>query len=229
MNKNIQLHPSWLSRIGDEFDKPYMLRLREFLIGEKRSGKEIYPPGGEIFAALNQTPFDEVKVLILGQDPYHGPGQAHGLSFSVQPNIPIPPSLINIYQELATDMGIPPAAHGCLLPWARRGVLLLNAVLTVEKARAASHRSRGWETFTDRIAHVVDAEKEAVVFILWGSYAQAKGAFINRTKHLVLSSPHPSPLSASRGFFGSRPFSQANTWLEEKGIGAIDWSLPSEI
>ncbi len=222
----IKLHPSWLSRLEDEFDQPYMKELRQFLVDEKKHGKEIYPPGAEIFAALDETPFDNVKVVILGQDPYHGPGQAHGLCFSVRPGVPAPPSLVNIYKEMATDIGVPPASHGHLISWARQGVLLLNSVLTVESHQAASHRNRGWEQFTDRVIHLLDAEKEAAAFILWGSYAQKKGAFIDRSRHLVLSSPHPSPLSASRGFFGSRPFSRVNAWLEEKGIDPVEWRLP---
>ena len=224
----IRLHPSWLSRLESEFDQPYMADLRQFLLEEKKAGQEIYPPGAEIFAALDATPFDTVKVVILGQDPYHGPGQAHGLCFSVRPGVPAPPSLVNIYKEMATDLGIPPASHGHLISWTRQGVLLLNSVLTVESHQAASHRNRGWEQFTDRIAHLVDSEKEAVAFILWGAYAQKKGAFINRDRHLVISSPHPSPLSASRGFFGSRPFSTVNNWLEEKGMTPVNWRLPAE-
>ena len=228
MKRDVKLHPGWLSRLADEFEKSYMRELRDFLIAEKTAGKVIYPPGGDIFAALNATPFDEVKAVIIGQDPYHGPGQAHGLCFSVRPGIPVPPSLVNIYRELSEDLGIPPAAHGCLLPWARRGVLLLNAVLTVERHRAASHRNRGWEDFTDRVIRIIDEEKDGIAFILWGSYAQKKGAFIDRSRHLVLSSPHPSPLSASRGFFGSRPFSKVNRWLEERGVPGIDWSVLEE-
>ncbi len=228
MSANIALHPSWLSYLSGEFEKNYMKKLKSFLLQEKKAGKEIYPPGDKIFSALNNTPFDEVKAVILGQDPYHGRGQANGLSFSVQPGIRIPPSLANIYTELSTDLGIPPASHGCLIPWARQGVLLLNSVLTVEKDRAASHKACGWEEFTDEIIRIVDAEKKSAVFILWGSYAQAKGVFIDRSRHLVISSSHPSPFSAARGFFGSRPFSRANQWLEEKGLNAIDWALPRE-
>ena len=224
----IKLHPSWLSRLEPEFHQPYMTELRQFLMEEKKAGKQVFPPGAEIFAALDETPFETVKVVILGQDPYHGPGQAHGLCFSVRPGVPAPPSLVNIYKEMATDLGIPPASHGHLVSWARQGVLLLNSVLTVESHRAASHRNRGWELFTDRIAHLIDSEKDAVAFILWGSYAQKKGAFINRDRHLVISSPHPSPLSASRGFFGSRPFSKVNSWLEEKGLEAVNWRLPAD-
>ncbi len=203
-----------------------MGELRDFLLAEKQKGKHIYPQGKDIFNALNSTPFSRVKVVILGQDPYHGPGQAHGLSFSVRPGVPPPPSLVNIYKELATDLGIPPASHGYLASWAEQGVLLLNSVLTVERNRAASHRNRGWEIFTDRVAREVDAGIDGAAFILWGSYAQKKGAFINRDRHLVITSPHPSPLSASRGFFGSRPFSRVNRWLEERGKTPVDWRLP---
>jgi len=224
--RKVKLHPSWYSRLRDEFEKPYMEELRSYLISEKRAGKEIYPAGDNIFAALNHTPFDNIKVVIFGQDPYHGPGQAHGLCFSVLPGVRIPPSLINIYKEMNSDLGIPPVKHGYLLPWAEQGVLLLNSVLTVEKNRAASHKNRGWETFTDRIARIIDSEHGGTAFILWGSYAQKKGAFIDRKKHLVISAPHPSPLSASRGFFGSRPFSSVNQWLESRGIPPVSWQLP---
>lgn len=226
--RTINLHPSWLPGLSAEFDKPYMNDLRGFLLEEKQAGKEIYPPGGEIFTALNKTPFEDVKVVILGQDPYHGPGQAHGLCFSVQPGVRTPPSLMNIYKEMATDLGVPPASHGHLISWAGQGVLLLNSVLTVESHRAASHRNRGWEQFTDRIVHLIESEKEAVAFILWGAYAQKKGSFIDQSRHLVITSPHPSPLSASRGFFGSRPFSRVNTWLEEQGRVPINWRLPGD-
>ncbi len=226
--RQVKLHPSWYSRLGDEFEKPYMEELRDFLLAEKKAGKEIYPSGKNIFSALNHTPFDKVKVVIFGQDPYHGPDQAHGLCFSVLPGVPVPPSLLNIYKEMAADLAISPVRHGYLLPWAEQGVLLLNSVLTVERNRAASHRNRGWETFTDKIARIIDSEHDGAAFILWGAYAQKKGAFINREKHLVLSSPHPSPLSASRGFFGSRPFSQVNTWLEKRGITKVDWQLPEK-
>ena len=225
MKREVKLHPSWLSRLAEEFEKPRMRELREFLIAEKNAGKVIYPLGEEIFSALNATPFDDLKAVIIGQDPYHGTGQAHGLCFSVRPGTALPPSLVNIYSELTSDLGIPPPPNGCLLPWSRRGVLLLNAVLTVERGRAASHRNRGWEDFTDRVIQIIDEEKDGIAFILWGSYAQKKGAFINRSKHLVLSSSHPSPLSASRGFFGSRPFSRVNQWLESRGFAAIDWSI----
>jgi len=222
----IRLHPSWLRRLQPEFEQPYMGELREFLRAEKGAGKTLYPAAEHWFAAYDTTPFEAVKVVILGQDPYHGPGQAHGLCFSVPPGVEIPPSLANIYRELESDLGIPRASHGCLTHWAEQGVLLLNATLTVERSRAGSHQGKGWETFTDRTIALLDAEREALVFILWGSYAQKKGAFIDARKHLVIKSPHPSPLSAHRGFFGSRPFSRANDWLVEHGQTPIDWRLP---
>ncbi|WP_444943852.1 uracil-DNA glycosylase [Microbulbifer sp. ZKSA006] len=222
----IKIHPSWYDVLAGEFDQPYMAQLRQFLKGEKAAGKEIYPPGGQIFNAFNSTPFDQVKVVILGQDPYHGVGQAHGLCFSVMPGVRIPPSLQNIYKELHSDMGIPPAHHGCLQPWAEQGVLLLNATLTVEDSKAGAHQGRGWEQFTDAAIHKLAEQREGLVFILWGSYAQKKGGFIDRNKHLVLRAPHPSPLSAHRGFFGTRPFSQANQWLQQHGEKPIEWALP---
>ncbi|QFT54230.1 uracil-DNA glycosylase [Microbulbifer sp. THAF38] len=222
----IKIHPSWYDVLGEEFKKPYMAELRQFLRGEKEAGKCIYPPGGQIFNAFNSTPFDQVKVVILGQDPYHGVGQAHGLCFSVMPGVRIPPSLQNIYKELHSDMGIPPAHHGCLQPWAEQGVLLLNATLTVEDSKAGAHQGRGWEQFTDAAIHKLAEEREGLVFVLWGSYAQKKGGFIDRNKHLVLRAPHPSPLSAHRGFFGTKPFSQANHWLQERGEKPIEWALP---
>lgn len=222
----IRLHPSWLRWLAPEFEQPYMHELREFLRAEKRAGKAIYPAAEHWFAAYDTTPFEAVKVVILGQDPYHGPGQAHGLCFSVLPGVEIPPSLVNIYRELASDLGIPPARHGCLTHWAEQGVLLLNTTLTVERGRAASHHGSGWERFTDRTIAALDAQREGIVFILWGSHAQKKGAFIDTRRHLVIKSPHPSPLSAHRGFFGSRPFSRANEWLSAHGQNPIDWRLP---
>lgn len=222
----IRLHPSWLRWLAPEFEQPYMRELREFLRAEKRAGKVIYPAAEHWFAAYDTTPFAAVKVVILGQDPYHGPGQAHGLCFSVPPGVAIPPSLVNIYRELESDLGIPPARHGCLTHWAEQGVLLLNTTLTVERGRAASHHGSGWERFTDRTIAALDAHREGIVFILWGSHAQKKGAFIDTRKHLVIKSPHPSPLSAHRGFFGSRPFSRANAWLVAHGQSPIDWRLP---
>ncbi|WP_444936322.1 uracil-DNA glycosylase [Microbulbifer sp. JMSA004] len=222
----IKIHPSWYDVLGGEFDQPYMTQLRQFLKGEKAAGKKIYPAGGQIFNAFNSTPFDQVKVVILGQDPYHGVGQAHGLCFSVMPGVRIPPSLQNIYKELHSDMGIPPAHHGCLQPWAEQGVLLLNATLTVEDSKAGAHQGQGWEQFTDAAIHKLAEQREGLVFVLWGSYAQKKGGFIDRNKHLVLRAPHPSPLSAHRGFFGTRPFSQANHWLQQRGEKPIEWALP---
>ena len=186
----------------------------------------IYPPGKQIFSALDQTAFENVKVVILGQDPYHGPGQAHGLCFSVAPGVQKPPSLQNIYKEIERDLGIAPSQNGCLLAWAQQGVLLLNAVLTVEHAQAGSHQGKGWELFTDRIVSLLNEQREHLVFMLWGSYAQKKGAIIDRHRHLVLESPHPSPLSAHRGFFGNKHFSSANRYLTEHGVSPINWQLP---
>lgn len=223
---DIKLEPSWLEPLRTEFESPYMAELKRFLVAEKSAGKRIFPPGGEWFHALDATPLARVRVVILGQDPYHGPGQAHGLCFSVRPGVRIPPSLVNIYTELEADLGIAPARHGNLEHWAQQGVLLLNSVLTVEAHQAASHRGRGWEQFTDAVIRLVDARDQPVVFILWGSYAQKKAAFVDRSKHLVLTAPHPSPLSAHNGFFGSRPFSQTNAFLEGKGLAPIDWRLP---
>ena len=229
MSRSIQLDESWLEYLGSEFDKPYMTDLRQFLLREKQAGKTIYPKGPDIFAALNLTPLQSVKVVIIGQDPYHGPGQAHGLCFSVLPGIPAPPSLKNIFQEIRNDkdVNIPEytAGKGNLIPWARQGVLLLNSVLTVEHKKAGSHQGRGWETFTDRIVETLNASREGVVYLLWGSYAQRKGSIVNGQQNLVLSSPHPSPLSAYRGFFGCRHFSRANTYLVQRGQPEIDWSL----
>ena len=204
-----------------------MRGLRTFLGQEKAAGKRIYPAGGNIFAAFNETPLQRVKVVIIGQDPYHGEGQAHGLSFSVQAGTPIPPSLSNIYQELRDDLGDPNGRlngnKGCLRPWAQQGVLLLNSVLTVEHSRAGSHQGKGWERFTDAVVSVLNSQCDSLVFLLWGAYAQKKGAAVDAQRHKVLSAPHPSPLSAYRGFFGSRPFSQANQYLVEQAIEPIDW------
>jgi len=231
----IRLEPTWKVALGDEFGQPYMQELREFLGTEKRSRKVIYPKGDDIFAALDLCPLPEVKVVIIGQDPYHGPGQAHGLCFSVQPGVPQPPSLVNIFQEINDDLGGPEGSpggspgrrldgtRGCLEPWARQGVLLLNAVLTVEQGRAGSHQGRGWERFTDRVVEVLNEQREHLVFMLWGSYAQKKGAIVDRQRHCVLAAPHPSPLSAHRGFFGCRHFSKANAYLESHGQTPIDW------
>ncbi len=226
MERSIQLEPSWLALLEGEFQKPYMRALRDFLLAEKQRGKVVYPPGKQIFAALNHSPFEKVRAVILGQDPYHGPGQAHGLSFSVAPGVHPPPSLQNIYKELEDDMGISPPKHGCLLPWANQGVLLLNAVLTVEAHKAASHQGQGWEEFTDRVIRELESRRENLVFILWGSYARKKGGFISRSRHLIIESPHPSPLAAHRGFFGSKPFSRTNAYLEQSGQKPISWELP---
>lgn len=223
----IQLSAAWLEHLQAEFTEPYMQELKDFLRQQKREGKVIYPAGAEYFGALDHTPLDQIKAVILGQDPYHGPGQAHGLCFSVPVGVKPPPSLANIFKEISSDLGLAGATHGCLHHWADQGVLLLNSVLTVERGRAASHQGMGWETFTDRIIHTVNEQREGVVFMLWGAYAQRKGAFIDRDKHLVLQAPHPSPLSAHRGFLGCRHFSQANAYLQSQGGQPIDWSLPA--
>ncbi|WP_137155317.1 uracil-DNA glycosylase [Rhizobium sp. FKL33] len=222
----IKLEDSWRAALAAEFSSPYMASLKAFLQAEKSAGKTIFPKGAEYFRALDLTPLGQVKVVILGQDPYHGDGQAHGLCFSVRPDIRIPPSLVNIYKEMQSDLGISPARHGYLEHWARQGVLLLNSVLTVERSLAASHQGKGWEKFTDAVIARVNEQDTPVVFMLWGAYAQRKAAFVDQSRHLVLKAPHPSPLSAHNGFFGSKPFSRANAFLEEKGLGAIDWRLP---
>lgn len=223
------IESGWMSQLAPEFDQPYMQQLRAFLQQEKQQHKVVFPHSQDCFNALNFTPLDKVKVVILGQDPYHGPDQAHGLCFSVKPGIKVPPSLVNIYKELQSDLGIQIPKHGYLEHWARQGVLLLNAVLTVEMAKAGSHQKKGWEQFTDRIIHIINEHHEGVVFLLWGSYAQKKAAFVDRSRHLVLQAPHPSPLSAHRGFLGCRHFSQTNTYLQEKGKAPIDWQLPESI
>jgi uracil-DNA glycosylase len=221
----IKLEKSWKKRLGTEFEKPYMEKLKHFLVEQKKAGKNIYPPGPKIFAAFDATPFDKVKVVILGQDPYHGPGQAMGLSFSVPDGVRLPPSLRNIFKELHDDVGAKIPKNGNLTKWAHEGVLLLNSVLTVEEGKAGSHQGKGWEQFTDAAIHHLAEEKENLVFILWGSYAQKKAAFVDHKKHLVLESVHPSPLSSHRGFFGSKPFSKTNKYLDSKGIKPIDWTL----
>ena len=222
----VRLEPGWKARVGDYLQRPDMQELSAFLRKEKAAGKHIFPPGPRIFSALDATPFDQVKVVILGQDPYHGAGQAHGLCFSVLPGVPVPPSLLNIYKEIERDLGVPRPDHGCLLPWARQGVLLLNAVLTVEAGKAGSHQGKGWEGFTDHVVDTLNREREGLVFLLWGSYAQAKGKVIDPRRHKVLKAPHPSPLSAHRGFSGCGHFSAANAYLARQGLGPIDWSLP---
>jgi uracil-DNA glycosylase len=230
----VVLHDSWKRVLLPEFDKAYMRELRTFLANEKAAKKVIYPRGPEIFAALDLTPLETVKVVIIGQDPYHGPNQAHGLCFSVKEGVEEPPSLLNIFQEISEDMhdaavpggnpnGRIAPGRGNLAPWAAQGVLLLNAVLTVERSRPASHQGRGWETFTDRVVEVLNREREGLVFMLWGSYAQRKGAIVDRNRHYVLSAPHPSPLSAHRGFFGCRHFSKANRYLADRGQTPINW------
>lgn len=226
MNQGVKLESGWMSVLGAQFDLPYMVELKAFLQKEKAQGKIIYPPGSLWFNAFNTTPFDKVKVVILGQDPYHGANQAHGLCFSVLPGVQIPPSLLNIYKEIQTDLDIPRPNHGCLTHWAEQGVLLLNAILTVEQGRAGAHQGKGWERFTDCAVQALNDQREQLVFMLWGSYAQKKGAIIDTGRHLVLKAPHPSPLSAHRGFLGCRHFSQANAYLEKVGQTPIDWALP---
>lgn len=215
----------WNPLLNAEFEKPYWRDLMAFVAAERASGP-VYPPKDEVFAALHLTPHAEVKVMILGQDPYHGPNQAHGLCFSVRPGVPKPPSLENIHRELTDDLGCPAPAHGSLEGWARQGVLLLNATLTVRARRAASHQKKGWETFTDQVIRVVNDKQDRVVFLLWGASARRKKELIDRTRHTVIESPHPSPLSAHRGFFGSRPFSRANAALTESGRAPVDWCVP---
>ena len=222
----IKLEPSWKARVGDYLQRDEMQALAAFLRQRKAAGAHVFPPGPELFAAFDATPFDATRVVILGQDPYHGPGQAHGLCFSVRPGVPVPPSLQNVYKEIERDLGIPRPDHGCLLPWARQGVLLLNAVMSVEAGHAGAHAGKGWEGFTDHVVETLDREREGLVFLLWGSYAQKKGAMIDRQRHRVLKAPHPSPLSAHRGFLGCGHFSAANQYLARRGQAPIDWSLP---
>lgn len=220
------IEPSWKERIQGEFSKIYMQQLRQFLRQEKDAKKVIYPRSENIFKAFEYTPIDKVKVVILGQDPYHGIHQAHGLCFSVPPKVAIPPSLQNIYKELYDDLGIKPVNHGYLISWAKQGVLLLNSVLTVEQGIAASHQGKGWEIFTDQVIKILNEQQRPIAFVLWGSYAQRKGQVIDATKHLVIKSAHPSPLSSYRGFFGSRPFSKINAFLVAHHQTPIQWVLP---
>lgn len=222
------IHNSWQEILQSEFEKPYYQELREFLKKEYATQK-IHPDMDHIFEALELTPYEDVKVVILGQDPYHGINQAHGLSFSVQPGVKIPPSLQNIYKELQADLGIPPVHHGYLTSWAKQGVLLLNTVLTVREGQAYSHRGHGWERLTDTIIEKLNERTEPIVFILWGKPAQEKEKMIDTSKHMIIKSPHPSPLSAHRGFFGSRPFSKTNAALESFGEKPIDWRLPDTV
>ncbi|MBB6124183.1 uracil-DNA glycosylase [Sphingobium subterraneum] len=226
----VKLDASWREPLAETLTSPRMAALKQFLLSEKAAGKRIFPKGSEYFRALDITPLDRVRVVILGQDPYHGEGQAHGLSFSVPRGVRPPPSLLNIFKELEADLGIPRPGHGNLTHWAEQGVLLLNSVLTVAMGNAASHQGKGWEQFTDAVIQLVAREDRPIVFILWGAYAQRKAAFVKSVeqggRHLVIKSVHPSPLSAHNGFFGSRPFSRANAFLREQGEPEIDWSLP---
>ena len=224
--RDLRLEASWKARLGDWFEREEMQALSAFLRQRRAAGARIHPAPADIFAAFDATPFDAVKAVILGQDPYHGPGQAHGLCFSVLPGVPVPPSLDNIYRELGSDVGFRHPGHGYLMAWAQRGVLLLNSVLTVEEGRAGSHQGRGWEGFTDRVVEVLNREREGLVFLLWGSYAQAKGRVVDARRHRILKAPHPSPLSAHRGFLGCRHFSAANDHLARQGVAPIDWALP---
>jgi uracil-DNA glycosylase len=219
---DVRIAESWKSRLSDEFEKPYFLQLAEFVRSEYRQ-YTVYPPGREIFRAFDVCPFEAVKVVILGQDPYHGPGQAHGLCFSVNDHVKMPPSLINIFKEIHADLGKPMPRTGNLERWARQGVLLLNATLTVRASSPGSHQNKGWEIFTDAVIHKIAVEKEHVVFMLWGAYAQKKGELVDQNRHLVLKAAHPSPFSADRGFFGCRHFSTANQYLKSKGLPEIDW------
>lgn len=221
---NPQIEESWKNVLNDEFNKEYFIKLKEYLLEEKKR-YTVYPPGSQIFAAFNHTPFNSVKVVILGQDPYHGPGQAHGLCFSVPKGIPAPPSLQNIFKELNNDLGLPIPNHGNLEKWAKQGVLLLNATLTVRANQAGSHQNKGWETFTDAAIKALSEHHKGLVFILWGNYAQAKTRIIDASKHFILTAPHPSPLSASRGFFGCKHFSKTNRLLTSIGKDPIDWAL----
>jgi uracil-DNA glycosylase len=220
------MHESWLEVLGDELEQPYMRELRAFLVEEVASGRGFYPPADRVFNALSLTPFDDVRVVVLGQDPYHGRGQAMGLCFSVPPGVPAPPSLQNIHKELASDLGLPTPSSGDLTPWAERGVLLLNAVLTVSPGRPASHAGKGWEQFTDRAIRELSDRREGIVFLLWGRYAQQKGAVVDANRHHVLTASHPSPYSAANGFFGCRHFSRANELLAASGVDPVDWALP---
>jgi uracil-DNA glycosylase len=229
MSDSVKLHESWKTPLADQFASPHMAKLKQFLLDRKAAGARIFPKGSEYFRALDLTPLDTVRVVILGQDPYHGEGQAHGLCFSVQPGVRPPPSLVNIYKEIASDVGIPPRRHGFLEHWAKQGVLLLNNVLTVEMGQAAAHQGKGWEPFTDAVIRLVNEKTDPVVFLLWGSHAQKKAGFVDQSRHLVLKAPHPSPLSAHNGFFGCRHFSKTNAFLESRGLAPIDWTLPETV
>lgn len=225
---SVNMEPQWKQHLETEFSKDYMKSLKSFLATEVKTNT-VYPKGSEYFQAFNLTPFEKVKVVILGQDPYHGPNQAHGLCFSVKPGVKVPPSLVNIYKELKSDVNFEIPSHGFLKNWADQGVLLLNATLTVRAGLAGSHQKKGWEQFTDQAIHALDQQRQGIVFMLWGSYAQKKGAFIDTKKHLVLKAPHPSPLSAHRGFLGCKHFSKCNEYLKEHGIEPIHWQLPLSV
>jgi uracil-DNA glycosylase len=225
MNQDTIVAPAWNTLLKEQFNAPYFSELKNFLAEEKKAGIVVYPPVGNIFSAFDLTPFENVKVVLLGQDPYHGAGQAHGLCFSVADGVPPPPSLVNIFKELKNDLGIPIAKGGNLAKWAKQGVLLLNATLTVRANTAGSHQNKGWETFTDAIIRSLSEEKTGLVFLLWGKYAQAKEMLIDKTKHHVLKAPHPSPFSADSGFFGCKHFSKTNEILKQQGKQPIDWSL----
>ncbi len=225
---SVNMEPQWKQHLETEFSKDYMKSLKSFLATEVKTNT-VYPKGSEYFQAFNLTPFEKVKVVILGQDPYHGPNQAHGLCFSVKPGVKVPPSLVNIYKELKSDVNFEIPSHGFLKHWADQGVLLLNATLTVRAGLAGSHQKKGWEQFTDQAIHALDQQRQGIVFMLWGSYAQKKGAFIDTKKHLVLKAPHPSPLSAHRGFLGCKHFSKCNEYLKEHGIEPIHWQLPLSV
>jgi len=222
--KNVKIDDSWYAKLEEEFNKYYFKNLKDFLVEEKAKYR-VYPPGSQTFTAFNLTPFDKVKVVVLGQDPYHGPGQAHGLSFSVPNGIKIPPSLLNIYKELKQDIGFEIPTHGYLEDWAKQGVFLINATLSVRAHSAGSHQKKGWETFTDKVISTLSEERENIVFLLWGNYARAKKVLIDESKHLILEAAHPSPLSAYNGFFGCKHFSATNEYLESKGVEPIKWQL----
>lgn len=222
---NIQMHESWKTALKAEFEKPYFAELKRFLQAEKAAGKTIYPPGSLIFNAFNSTPFDQVRIVILGQDPYHGPGQAHGLCFSVQHGVKPPPSLVNIYKELQSDVGITLPTHGCLQSWTTQGVFLLNAILTVEANKPASHQKRGWEEFTNATIQQLSLQREGLIFMLWGNFAQQKAALIDERKHTILKAPHPSPFSAHTGFLGCGHFSKANAILTARGEAPVNWQV----
>ncbi len=221
----IKLEPGWKEQLANEFDKPYFNDIRRFLKSEKAAGKIIYPPGPEIFNAYTLTPFHQVKVVILGQDPYHGEGQAHGLCFSVRKGVKPPPSLVNIFKEMRNDLGLPIPSHGCLTAWAEQGVFMLNAMLTVEQNLPGSHRHIGWQMFTDATIQALSSAKAHIVFLLWGAFAQQKEVLIDQSKHLVLKAAHPSPFSADKGFFGCKHFSQVNDWLTQHHIEPIKWQI----